>query len=125
MVATDFDGRDGSQLLSFGEGHMALDGIRAAKNDPSLGLADSAVALYGYSGGGSGTARAAETHALYALELKIVGAAMGGVPGDMVQLARDNIQHDNGIANFTGPGNFTMWLVLADLPPAPRLRVGI
>lgn len=115
VVVTDFDGRDGSQLLSFGEGHMVLDGIRAAKNDPSLGLADSAVALYGYSGGGSGTSRAAEMHASYAPELKVVGAAMGGVPGDMVALARDNTQHDNGIANFTGPGNFTMWLVLADL----------
>ncbi|MFQ6398857.1 lipase family protein [Nocardia sp. KC 131] len=115
VVVTDFDGVDASQMLTFGEGRMALDGIRAAKNDPGLGLAESAVGLYGYSGGGSGTSRAAEMHRSYAPELNIVGSAQGGVPGDMVQIARRNVTHDAGIANFTGPGNFTLWLVLANL----------
>lgn len=115
VVITDFDGVDASQLLTFGEGRMVLDGIRAAKHDPSLGLADSAVGLYGYSGGGSGTSRAAELHKSYAPELNILGSAEGGVPGDMVKIAARNVTHDAGLANFSGPGNFTMWLVLADL----------
>lgn len=115
VAVTDFDGLDGTEFLTFGEGNLVLDGIRAAKNDPSLGLADSAAALYGYSGGGSGTARAAERHRAYAPELRILGAAEGGVPGDMVQIARHNISHDEGLANFSGPANFTMWLALANL----------
>lgn len=115
VVVTDFDGVDGSQLLTFGEGRMVLDGIRAAKNEPGLGLRDSAVGLYGYSGGGSGTSRAAELHKAYAPELNILGSAQGGVPGDMVRIAQMNSVHDAGLANFTGPSNFTLWLVMTGL----------
>ncbi|MFD6161828.1 lipase family protein [Nocardia sp. NPDC060256] len=115
VVVTDFDGFDGTQFLTFGEGKMVLDGIRAAKNEPGLGLADSAAGLYGYSGGGSGTARAAEMHRSYAPDVLVLGSAQGGVPGDMVSIARQNITHDQGIANFSGPSNFTMWLALSNL----------
>ncbi|WP_433665181.1 lipase family protein [Nocardia sp. CA-128927] len=115
VVVTDFDGFDGTHFLTFGEGKMVLDGIRAAKNDPALGLAGSAAGLYGYSGGGSGTARAAEMHRSYAPDVLVLGSAQGGVPGDMVSIARQNITHDQGIANFSGPSNFTMWLALSNL----------
>ncbi|MGL4306436.1 MAG: lipase family protein [Mycobacteriaceae bacterium] len=61
-------------------GQITLDGIRAAKNFTALALADSPVAMVGYSGGGMATAMAAGLAASYAPELTLVGSAYGGAP---------------------------------------------
>ncbi|MFD3703984.1 lipase family protein [Nocardia sp. NPDC058658] len=64
-------------------GYRALDGIRAALSFAPMALASStAVALWGYSGGGLATAWAAELAEEYAPELNIVGAAAGSPVGD-------------------------------------------
>ncbi|WP_245998537.1 lipase family protein [Nocardia pseudobrasiliensis] len=81
VAIPDFNGKRNAWLSS-SEGRMVLDGIRAAQREPSLGLRDSGVGLYGYSGGGNAAASAAELHASYAPELRILGSAQGGVLGD-------------------------------------------
>lgn len=69
-------------------GQITLDGIRAAQRIPELGLAASPVALAGYSGGGMATAWAAALAPTYAPEIDVVGAAAGGVPADIDNIAR-------------------------------------
>ncbi|MFB7723205.1 lipase family protein [Nocardia sp. NPDC056100] len=104
----DFDGKF-STFNTYAEGKMVLDSLRAMKNDDALGLADSDIALYGYSGGGSGSIRAAELRASYAPDVRLLGTAIGGTPGNLVDVARYATKQQTGIA---GIGNFTMWLGL-------------
>ncbi|WP_433654939.1 lipase family protein [Nocardia sp. CA-128927] len=85
LVVTDFNGKY-SAVDAPSEGRMVLDGIRATQR-AGLGLENSPVALYGYSGGGNASLSAAEQHRDYAPELAIRGVAAGGVPGDKVALA--------------------------------------
>ncbi|WP_280373734.1 lipase family protein [Nocardia abscessus] len=67
-------------------GMITLDGIRAARRVTELGLADSRVAMLGYSGGGMATTWAAALAPTYAPELPIIGAAAGGVPMNLVKM---------------------------------------
>ncbi|WP_159839892.1 lipase family protein [Nocardia sp. CY41] len=69
-------------------GQITLDGVRAAKRLPELGLQNSPAALTGYSGGGLATAWAAALQPSYAPELRLVGAAIGGAPMNLVAMAR-------------------------------------
>ncbi|MGW4531423.1 lipase family protein [Nocardia sp. NPDC004340] len=69
-------------------GQITLDGIRAVKRTPELGLGDSRVAMAGYSGGGMATAWAAALAPRYAPELEIAGAATGGVPMNLEKMVR-------------------------------------
>ncbi|MBL1075337.1 hypothetical protein JK358_13130 [Nocardia sp. 2] len=66
-------------------GYTVLDGIRAAQQFAPLGLPGAAtrIALTGYSGGGIGSAWAAELHPTYAPELNIAGAAIGAPVADL------------------------------------------
>ncbi|MGW5749651.1 lipase family protein [Nocardia rhamnosiphila] len=66
-------------------GQITLDGIRAVRA-AGLGLRDSRVAMAGYSGGGMATAWAAALAPDYAPELDIAGAAIGGVPMNLVRM---------------------------------------
>ncbi|MFD4366916.1 lipase family protein [Rhodococcus sp. NPDC058521] len=68
-------------------GQITLDGIRAVKKVPELGVTNSQVALGGYSGGGMATAWAAALAPKYAPELDIVGAAHGGTPMNLTTMA--------------------------------------
>ncbi len=67
-------------------GQITLDGIRAVKQVTELGVQRSPVAMVGYSGGGMATAWAAALQPKYAPELDIAGAAMGGVPMNLVKM---------------------------------------
>lgn len=67
-------------------GMITLDGIRAARRVAELGLADSPVAMLGYSGGGMATSWAAALAPTYAPGLPLVGAAAGGVPMNLVKM---------------------------------------
>lgn len=69
-------------------GQITLDGVRAAKRLPELGLQNSPAALTGYSGGGLATAWAAALQPSYAPELRLAGAAIGGAPMNLVAMAR-------------------------------------
>ncbi|MBM4574945.1 lipase [Rhodococcus hoagii] len=68
-------------------GQITLDGIRAAKNQAALGLADSPVGMAGYSGGGMATAMAAALAPSYAPEINLVGSAYGGAPLNIGKMA--------------------------------------
>ncbi|WP_435828812.1 lipase family protein [Nocardia beijingensis] len=107
----DFDGKFNT-FNTYAEGKMVLDSLRAMKNDAGLGLADAGIALYGYSGGGSGSIRAAELRATYAPDVRLLGTAIGGAPGDLVAIAKYGMAHQTGLA---GIGNFTMWLGFVSL----------
>ncbi len=67
-------------------GQITLDGIRAARNVRQLRLEHSPVTMAGYSGGGMATAWAAALAPVYAPDLRIAGAAAGGVPMNMVKM---------------------------------------
>ncbi|MCX5046337.1 lipase family protein [Aldersonia sp. NBC_00410] len=69
-------------------GQITLDGIRAVKKIPELGVTHSKVGMGGYSGGGMATAWAAALAETYAPELDIVGSAYGGVPMNLTTMAR-------------------------------------
>lgn len=69
-------------------GLITLDGIRAAQRVPELGLANSPAAMAGYSGGGMATAWAAALAPAYAPELRLAGAAAGGVPMNLVTMVK-------------------------------------
>ncbi|MEV5652592.1 lipase family protein [Nocardia sp. NPDC052254] len=67
-------------------GQITLDGIRAVQHTAGLNLGRSPVAMAGYSGGGMATAWAAALAPNYAPDLRIAGAAAGGVPMNMVKM---------------------------------------
>ncbi|ANS29449.1 lipase [Rhodococcus opacus] len=68
-------------------GRLVLDGVRAAQRLPEAGLGGSPVGLAGYSGGAMATNWAAALAPTYAPELNIVGAAQGGTPVNIGELA--------------------------------------
>ncbi|RPA06279.1 lipase family protein [Gordonia sp. OPL2] len=107
----DFDGKFNT-FSTWDEGKMVLDSLRAVKNDTTLGLRRSGFALYGYSGGGSGSIRAAGLRKTYAPDVTILGTAMGGAPADLTAQARYATGAQPGV---TGISNFTMWLGFAAL----------
>lgn len=76
----DWLGPKGSVLTPKQPGYLVLDGVRAAEGFAPLGLSgvDTPVAAMGYSGGSSATSWAAQVHPVYAPELRLVGATLGG-----------------------------------------------
>ncbi|WP_280221772.1 lipase family protein [Nocardia neocaledoniensis] len=67
-------------------GQVTLDGIKAVRKVEQLRIAGSRVAMAGYSGGGMATAWAAALQPTYAPDVEIAGAAMGGVPMNLVSM---------------------------------------
>ncbi|GAA5051021.1 lipase family protein [Nocardia callitridis] len=83
VVMTDYQGPKMAYAHGPTQAREVLDGLRAALALPDAGLADSPVAMIGYSGGAIATVWAAQTQSAYAPELNIVGAAAGGTPADL------------------------------------------
>ncbi|MFD0360293.1 lipase family protein [Nocardia sp. GCM10030253] len=69
-------------------GQIVLDGIRAVKRLPELAMRHSPAVMAGYSGGGLATGWAAALQPSYAPELRLAGAAIGGVPANLVTMAQ-------------------------------------
>ncbi|SNR76214.1 Secretory lipase [Haloechinothrix alba] len=95
VVVTDYEGlgTPGTHTYATGraEGPAVLDAARAAQRADGAGLsAGGPVGIAGYSQGGQAAAFAAELHPRYAPELDLVGAAPGGVPADLVEVAEFN-----------------------------------
>lgn len=93
VFVSDYEGSGTPGPHTYGSGlatgRAVLDGARAALRLPAAGMSRSApVALWGYSEGGLATAWAAELAPTYAPELQIVGAAAGGVPANLGNVAR-------------------------------------
>ncbi|GAA2324688.1 lipase family protein [Streptomyces kunmingensis] len=93
VAATDgagyLDGQTHPYVSGVDAGHALLDVVRAASAVPGSGVAKSApVGLWGYSEGGAASLWAAQLASSYAPELKVVGDASGGVPGDLKVVAQ-------------------------------------
>lgn len=89
VTLADYEGLDSQWIAARNTGHGVLDSIRAVQNFSKSGLnASTPVGLFGYSGGGFATMWAAELAPGYAPELKIVGAAGGGLPVNPINVAK-------------------------------------
>lgn len=99
VVAPDYEGPQSQYGAGIMAGQAVLDGIRAAENFTSAGLAGAAtkVGMEGYSGGALATGWAMELQGSYAPELNIVGVAEGGIPADIQAVAKNS---DGGL--FSG-----------------------
>ncbi|MFI6956611.1 lipase family protein [Nocardia sp. NPDC050408] len=83
----DHGGRAGNFGAPREPGYRALDGIRAALQFEPLNLhADTAVGVWGYSGGGLASSWLVEMAPTYAPEITIVGAVLGSPVGDPGQV---------------------------------------
>ncbi|KJZ72217.1 hypothetical protein HIM_08359 [Hirsutella minnesotensis 3608] len=81
VIVPDFEGPQAAFLANRLAGQATLDGIRAAVQSQNItGIQPNArVVMWGYSGGSLATGWAAELQPTYAPELKIAGAALGGL----------------------------------------------
>ncbi|KAL7942690.1 secretory lipase domain-containing protein [Trichoderma barbatum] len=81
VIVPDHEGPKGSFTAGKITGHAVLDGVRAAlQSNHITGIEENPrIGLWGYSGGAAATQIAAAMHELYAPELEIAGAAMGGL----------------------------------------------
>ncbi len=88
VAATDgagyLNGEVHTYVVGQNAGHALLDIARAASQVPGGGLSPAApVGIWGYSEGGQASLWAAQLAASYAPDVNVVGAAAGGVPGDL------------------------------------------
>ncbi|GAA3492807.1 lipase family protein [Streptomyces cremeus] len=97
VAVTDYEGLgtpgDHTYTVGRAEGQAVLDAARAAMKLPSAetGLTPaSPVGIMGYSQGGQASSWAAELHDSYAPELNVKGTATGGVPADLMEVAKFN-----------------------------------
>jgi Secretory lipase len=89
VTMADYEGLESQWIVAKNSGQGVLDGIRATLRFSKSGLtASTPVGMLGYSGGGFATAWAAELAAGYAPELKIIGAAQGGLPVNPINVAK-------------------------------------
>jgi hypothetical protein len=90
LVFPDHEGSYSEYAAGRIAGQITLDSIRAALSFQELGLlADTPVAMWGYSGGAVATAWAASLQHSYAPELNIVAVASGGTPADLIGIAKN------------------------------------
>ncbi|MEO5875796.1 MAG: lipase family protein [Streptosporangiaceae bacterium] len=93
VAATDgvgyLTGQTHTYMIGANAGHALLDIVRASRRIPFGTLkADGKVAISGYSEGGAASLWGSQLAASYAPELQVVGAAAGGVPGDLKLTAK-------------------------------------
>ena len=81
VASPDFEGFEAAFTNGVQSGQATLDGIRAALNSQNItGIScEATYGIAGYSGGALGSEWATELQPKYAPELKIVGAALGGL----------------------------------------------
>lgn len=91
VAVTDYDGYHPTPKTSYivgkAMGAAVLDIARAAAETVNTDISNVRVALRGYSQGGGATMWAAQMQPSYAPEINIVGAAAGGVPANLAQVA--------------------------------------
>jgi triacylglycerol lipase len=83
------DGQVHTYMVGANAGHALLDIARTSRQIPGGDLKpDGKVGIAGYSEGGAASLWGAQLAASYAPELNVVGAAAGGVPGDLKLTAK-------------------------------------
>lgn len=103
----DFEGPQASFLLGLSEGQAVLDSIRSVLSQDVFPMPPNSTrtVLWGYSGGSIASTFALERHAQYAPELRLHGAALGGlVPNFAASTALLNASPQAGLltAAFLG-----------------------
>lgn len=89
VVVSDYEGPQSRFFDGVNSGRGVLDGIRAARSFPPLGItAASPLGAWGYSGGAFATLWAMQQRASYAPDLWFAGVAAGGVPADIAAIAQ-------------------------------------
>ncbi|GAA1808269.1 lipase family protein [Actinomadura chokoriensis] len=93
VAATDgagyLNGQVHTYMIGANAGHALLDIVRTSRRIPGGTLtADGKVGISGYSEGGAASLWGAQLASSYAPELNVVGAAAGGVPGDLKLTAK-------------------------------------
>jgi hypothetical protein len=94
IAMTDYGGLGPSDMehtfmVGPSQAHTVLDMLRAATRTPDAGIpAGAPMAIWGYSQGGGAAGSAIEAAATYAPELPLKGVAAGGVPADLVPVAK-------------------------------------
>ncbi|MFC6883853.1 MULTISPECIES: lipase family protein [Actinomadura] len=93
VAATDGVGYVAGQVHTYmigaNAGHALLDAVRSSRQIPGGTLKpDGKVGISGYSEGGAASLWGAQLASSYAPELDVVGAAAGGVPGDLKLTAK-------------------------------------
>ncbi|BBB01583.1 putative lipase [Actinacidiphila reveromycinica] len=89
VAVPDFEGPASVFLAGPQAGHAVLDGIRAVKAFGAAGVGPSNPwALDGYSGGAEATGWAAQLQPSYAPDVRLAGAAIGGLPSDPAAVGR-------------------------------------
>lgn len=85
----DYEGPEAAFTVGKQSGQTTLDSVRAVLNLGDMtGIKEPpTVSLWGYSGGTIGTIWAAELQDTYAPELKIAGAAAGGITPNLTEIA--------------------------------------
>jgi triacylglycerol lipase len=88
VAATDgvgyLSGQVHTYMIGANAGHALLDAVRTSRQIPGGTLTgDGKVGISGYSEGGAAALWGAQLASSYAPELDVVGAAAGGVPGDL------------------------------------------
>ena len=79
----DYEGQESQFLVADVAAHHVLDGLRAARAFADADLAESPLAMWGYSGGAFATANAAQLQKAYAPELPVEAIALGGLLSDV------------------------------------------
>ena len=82
----DYEGSNAAFTVGTQSGYQTLDSLRAATASGLItGIDERAeIALFGYSGGGYASEWAVELHHNYAEDVNIIGAALGGLPTNIL-----------------------------------------
>ncbi|WP_417851971.1 lipase family protein [Streptomyces monticola] len=125
VAATDgmgyLDGQTHPYVSGHDAGHALLDIARAAPAVPGSGLdPKTRIGLWGYSEGGAASLWAAQLSASYAPELKVVGTASGGVPGDLKVVAKG--LNGGAFAGFLADAVIGLAAAYPDMPFAEILN---
>ncbi|PLB42594.1 putative lipase [Aspergillus candidus] len=82
----DYEGSNAAFTVGPQSGYQTLDSLRAATASGWITSieADAEIAVFGYSGGGYASEWAVELHRDYAEDVNIIGAALGGLPTNIL-----------------------------------------
>jgi hypothetical protein len=132
VVVTDYQGYTNGAIPTYtagkSEGQAVLDIVRAARQLPGSGLTESDPTIaWGYSQGGQAVGWAGELQSSYAPNVKLLGVAAGGVPGNLQAFGAfsgASVGSGLGIISAIGLQAAYPELKLGTLTPAGEKAVG-